>query len=95
MNNVNLEMGKGKNPKANFDYIPETQQVGVSTGISTYWTNFEKSGDAFEISRTPVAGYWQFRTNIGWEDLDILWDEKRVKRFLHQMWEIYRYRKVN
>jgi hypothetical protein len=81
-----------------YDYIPENKLEGISSGVRSYWTNFEKTDSpkvSPVISQTPVAGYWEFKTNIGWEDLNLLWDEKRLKRFLHQMWEFYRHRKVS
>ena len=99
MSNVNLEYGNGKKPGTNFDYVPENKQVGISSGVKTYWTNFEKDPELrpkeWYLSQTPVADFWSFKTNITWEDLSKNWDDKRRNRFLHQMWEIYRYRKAS
>lgn len=95
MSNPGLELGNGKKPGTNFDYVPENKQIGVSSGVQTYWTDFERPGEEeFSISQTPVAGFWEFKTNIPFKALGIEWDTKRRKRFLNQMWEIYRYRKA-
>lgn len=87
---------KENKPGTDYDYSSRNMQAGSTSGVRSYWTNFERGGQGqFSISQEPVAGFWEFKTNIPFKDLGIDWDTGRRKRFLNQMWEIYRYRKAN
>jgi len=82
----------------------EGKEVAESA-IYTYWTDFDRRNPGeYRLSTAPDsrplmpaeidAGWWVFQTNLSWHDLDKM-DKARLEIFLKQMWEIYRYRKVN
>lgn len=63
-----------------------------------YWTNFNHKratyGD-YEVIRMPglldppEVGYWEFETNLTFEDIDQRMDIKARNRFLYKMFDIY------
>lgn len=80
------------------DFQPAAKRLGIATQVNTFWTDFEKGNPFFEVldkqPESEFTDYWQFQTNIDFEDITLFWDDKRAKRFLYKMWEIYRYRKA-
>ena len=81
---------------------------GKSTSVYyTYWTNFNKyAPENFSVvpdkalsNGTNLLGtrnthWWKFKTNIEPAAFEYEWDDKRQRRFLFAMYDIYNRRKV-
>lgn len=67
--------------------------------LYVYWTNYDRNNPEFfdlfptTLHADPTTNTWQFRTNITPADMDT-WEIGRLRAFLTQMWNIYRYRKA-
>ena len=74
------------------------------TVLYKYWTNFDKKNPSpdFKLLKPDEfaklesgQGWWPFTTNIEPAKFEYEWTEAQVLIFLKQMWEHYRYRRVN